>query len=261
MRNLLYRYSVVLLTTTLLIACSKVPDGILSEKEMEKVMIDMQLAEAMIGIDYTTYQDDAKKEALYQSVFRKHNISQATYDSSLVWYGKNLDIYMDVYDRVIRNLDKRIADLGDIQSDVAPVTNQDSVNIWPRRPFLTLQPKAVFNGVIFDLEPKERYFSGSTFVLGMNVWGLGKNIKNYPEVRLSAVQGDTILTVNNKIIHDGYSETVLKTLPTSKIKRVYGYIRMNNTDSCYYKVYLDSISLMKYNYVMIAPEMKNNLVK
>ena len=35
-----------LLATTLLAACSKVPDGILSEKKMQGVLTDMLLAEA-----------------------------------------------------------------------------------------------------------------------------------------------------------------------------------------------------------------------
>ncbi len=90
-----------LLATTLLAACSKVPDGILSEKKMQGVLTDMLLAEAMVNVDYNTYKSDTMKLALYESVFRKHDITQAVYDSSLVWYGRNLDIYMEVYNRVL----------------------------------------------------------------------------------------------------------------------------------------------------------------
>lgn len=61
MRNNLRRYGVALLVVTLLVSCSKVPDGILSEKEMKAVLLDMQLAEAMINTDYKTYSDDAKR--------------------------------------------------------------------------------------------------------------------------------------------------------------------------------------------------------
>ena len=114
MRNKLRRYGVALLTAALLVSCSKVPDGILSEKEMKAVLIDMQLAEAMISTDSKKYSDDAEKEALYQSVFRKHKIEQAVYDSSLVWYGRNLDVYMQVYDLVLAELNERQKALGDV---------------------------------------------------------------------------------------------------------------------------------------------------
>ena len=260
MRNRLhrYRYNVVLLLATWLVACSKVPDDILSEKKMQAVQVDMQLAEAMINLDSKAFSDNARKEALYQSIFRKYDITQAEYDSSLIWYGRHLDIYMKVYDRVLADLNKRQKALGDVQALAAPVSKQDSVDIWPRRTSLRLEPDALFNGVTFDIKPETNYSSGSTFVLGMNVWGINKGMVYKPEIRISADQGDTIVTVNDKVLRDGYHETVLKTVPTKQVKRVYGYIFMNNADSSYYKVYLDSLSLMKYNYGRLTDMAKDS---
>lgn len=258
MRNRLHRYSVVLLLGTLLFACSKVPDEILSEKEMQAVQVDMQLAEAIISLNSKDFPDNAHKEALYQSIFRKYGITEAEYDSSLVWYGRHLDIYMKVYDRVLADLNKRQKALGDVQASAAPVSKQDSVDIWPRLTSLQLEPDALFNGVTFDIKPETNYSSGSTFVLGMDVWGLNKDMAYYPEIRISADQGDTIVTMNDKILRDGYHETILKTVPTKQIKRVYGYIFMNNADSSYYKVYLDSLNLMKYNYGRLTEMAKDS---
>lgn len=243
-----WRYGVGLGVVVVLMACSKVPDGILSEKKMQYVLTDMLIAESMVNVDYNAYRSDTMRLALYEGVFRKHGITRAYYDSSLVWYGRNLDIYMKVYDRVLADLDRRINDLGDVQADAVPVSNQDSVDIWPRRQFLALMPSSVFNGVIFDIKPQTAYSSGSSFVLGMRVWGLNEGMRHVPEIRISAEQEDTVLTVDDKILRDGYHETILRTLPTKRVKRVYGYIRMDNKDTAYYKVYVDSLNLMKYNY-------------
>lgn len=249
MRNKWRTCNAALLVLLMLAACSKVPDDLLSEKEMQRVLKDMLLAEAMIGTDYKTYKENETKEALYQSVFRKHGITQALYDSSLIWYGKNLHIYMKVYDRVLADLNKETTDLGDVQADAAPVSNSDSVNVWPRRPFLTLHPKALFNGVTFDIKPETSYSSGSRFVLGMDVWGLNKNMRHLPEIRLYADQGDTTVVINDKVLRDGHHETVLKTISTKKVKRVYGFIRMDGADSlAYHKVYIDRLNLIKYKY-------------
>lgn len=250
-----------LLATALLAACSKVPDGILSEKEMQGVLRDMLLAEAMVNVDYNAYKSDTMKLALYESVFRKHDITKAVYDSSLVWYGRNLDVYMKVYDRVLADLNKQINNLGDIQADAAPVSNRDSVNIWPRRSYMVLSPTSVFNGTTFDIRPEIDYSSGSSFVLGTRVWGLSRKMDNYPEIRLSADQGDTTLTVNSQITKDGYHETILKTIPTKKVKRVFGYIRLDNTDTTYHKIYIDSLSLMKYNYGKEFGEISKDSIK
>lgn len=233
--------------TLLLCSCSKAPSGILTEKEMQGVMTDMYLAEAMVGIDYQTYKSDSMKQALYESVFRKHGITQAMYDSSLMWYGKNLDVYMEIYGRMIKDLDSRVDALGDIQAE-AVSSSRDSIDIWPRRTYLTLSADQLFNGTTFDIRPKENYSSGSIFVLGMHVWGLEKEMKHRPEIHIAVDQGDTTVVVTDRVQTDGYHETVLRSVPVKKVKRVYGSIRLDNGGMHYYKVFLDSLNLMRYNY-------------
>lgn len=242
------RYTILLFVLVFLTTCSKVPEHILSEKKMQEVITDMHIAEGIIASDYTRYNNDSIKKVLYKSVFSKHNITQADYDSSLIWYAKNLDIYLQVYDRARVDLEQRIKDLGDVQAKASPSSNQDSIDIWPRRTTLELTPKALFNGVVFDISPDVNYSSGSSFVLGMKVWGISKGMKHYPEVRMSIDQGDTIIATNKKVDSDGYKELIIKSLPTKQVKRVYGSIRLDNTDTTYFKIYVDSLNLMKYNY-------------
>ncbi len=249
MRSRLRIYGVVLLAAAFIVSCSKTPEGVLSEKKMKDVMVDMQLAESMI-INSKKYGSDAEKDALYQSVFRKHNIREADYDSSLVWYGHHLEVYMQVYDLVLAEINERQKALGDVPAAAAPVTKRDSVDIWPRRTYLTLTPDALFNGVTVDIKPEKNYPSGSTFVLGLRVWGLNKNMKEHPTIKLSADQGDTTIVVNDRILSDGYYETVLQTVPTKQVKSVFGSIRLENEDGVapYFKIYVDSLNLMRYNY-------------
>jgi hypothetical protein len=229
-------------------SCRKTPEGVLPEKKMKDILIDMQLAENMINANYQNYPDSAHKAVLYQSVFQKHKITQAVYDSSLVWYGKNLDILIRIYDLVIDEINGQIRELGDVQASAAPSVNQDSVNIWPRRDYLTFQSEALFNGTIFDIKPEREYLPGSTFVLGLRIWGVSQQMRHTPEIRIAAELMDTTWTVNEKIEHEGYREIVLKTPATKRTKRVYGYIRMDNGENNYYKIYIDNLKLLRYNY-------------
>ena len=235
-------------------ACSPVPENILSQKEMRVVLADMQIAEVIINADQDTYRDDAKKLALYESVFNKYHITQAEYDSSLTWYAQNLDIYMRVYNLVSKDIEDRIHDLGDVERTEVDTQKSDSVDIWSRRNYLTFSPKASFNGTTFNIEPKESYPPGSTFKLGMNVWGISQQAKHKPQIRICLDQGDTTVVINDQIMRDGYHETTLKSIVTKRIKRVYGFIYLNNRDMDYYKIYTDSISLMRYNYKSVGFE-------
>lgn len=248
MRKRLFKYSMVFSAFLLLIACSKAPKGILSEKKMKDVMVDVHIAESMINSNYKEYADTLRRKALIRSVFEKHNITQAVYDSSLIWYGKNLDVLMQVYDLALADVNARIRDLGDVQAAAAPSSNQDSTNIWPRRDFLTLYPRALFNGVPFEIRPDRHYPSGSIFVLNLDVWGVTPRMPHKPQVRIAIDQADTVLVVNQTIERDGPQQVVLRGVATKQVRSVYGFIRMDNTDTAYYKVYLNRISLIRYNY-------------
>jgi hypothetical protein len=85
-------------------------------------------------------------------------------------------------------------------------------------------------------------------VLGWQVWGITPDMKAPMEACLKAFQGDTLLVAKSTVTADGYHEIYLKTIPTKRVKRVYGYIRLNTADTTFHKIYLDNFTLMKYRY-------------
>lgn len=246
MRHNIPKYGWAVFLLLFSFSCGRTPDGVLSEKKMKEVTVDMKLAESMIDADNATYPDNEKREALYRSVFKKHRITEAEYDSSLVWYGKNIEIYMEVYDLALKELDRQIADLGDIKPEMAtPVSVGDSVNIWPLQDYYTFEPRKL-NLLAFDLKEEAVSGAGNEFVLSLNTWGISAGNARVPELRLTVEQSDTTLTTHQIIRKDGYYEVEVNALPTKQIKRVYGYIRLFTNESDYAKIYLDRIMLTKY---------------
>jgi hypothetical protein len=80
----------------------------------------MHVAESVITSDNKRFNNDSIKKVVFNSVFAKHHITQADYDSSLVWYAKNLDIYLKILDRAKIDIEERIKDLGDVQANASP---------------------------------------------------------------------------------------------------------------------------------------------
>ena len=240
-------------------SCSRVPKHIISEKKLRAVLYDMQIAEALVETKNEQFRTNDERQVVYNSVFAKHNISQALYDSSLVWYGKNMDLYMRIYKLVLKDVNEKITALGDIKPDPisGDISAKDSVDIWIYNRNYTFSPVHVFNTLTFDIAPQTPYSSGSSYVLGVSVWGISPDFKHKPKIHLSAVMADTIISVNKDITADGYYETVVKTIATKQIRRVYGYITLNNAEAAYHRIYLDDINLMKYNYgskALTAPQ-------
>lgn len=225
---------------------------------MRKVLVDMQLAEAMIYMEPSAYRSTGKN-ALYQSVFDKYQLTEAEYDSSLIWYGKHLDQYMRIYNLALADVKQQIAAIGDIKPAMAPSSNVDSLDIWIFRKYYEFYPHALSNTIIFDLQPDDLYSSGSAFVLSMQVWGITPDMQDPVEAHLKACQDDTTLVVKRTIRQDGYHEILLKTIPTKKVQRVYGYIRLHTDGALFHKIYLDDFSLMKYKYGSPAIERNDSL--
>jgi hypothetical protein len=240
--------ALILFLAVFFFACSRTPEGIIPEKKMRKVLVDMQLAEVMISMEPQTYRLLADKKALFRSVFDKHQLTEAEYDSSLIWYGKHLDQYLRVYNLATADVKQQIAAIGDVKPEAAPSSNEDSLNIWIFRKYYEFIPRSLSNTVVFDLRPNDAYPSGSAFVLGMQVWGVLPDMRDPIEAHLNAFQGDTTIMAKTVIAHDGYHEIFIKTLPTKKVQRVYGYIRLNTESAAYHKIYVDDLRLMKYRY-------------
>ena len=236
-------------------SCSKTPDGVLKEKKMQYVQRDMVMAEGMISQNPSEYDTQEKKEALYKSVFKKHNTTEAEYDSSLMWYGKNLDIYMKVIDRIsddLKAIDKQVQE----ELKIVPQgpTRTDSVDIWNKRTNLKFIARDGGNRYAFQIKPTSQYPSGSSFVFAAKVYGVSPKMNEYPILKISADQTDTIVSVRDTIKEDGIVKLILKTIPTKQIRSVFGNISISGNDTIDYKIMMDSINVYRYNYGKLPEE-------
>ncbi|MDR1602449.1 MAG: DUF4296 domain-containing protein [Tannerella sp.] len=229
-------------------ACSRVPEGIIPEKKMKDVLVDMQIAEEMINTDPYVFRGNEEKNTLYRSVFRKYGVTEAEYDSSLVWYGKHLDAYMRISKSALAEVQKRIDALGDAVPEPVPESNRDSLDIWIFRRHYELSPRMLEHMIAFDIEPGAAYSPGSAFVLGLNVWGITPQMTKPVEIRLHTVSDDTTYTVSRTVRENGYYEMMLKVNPVKRTQRVYGHIRLDGKAGVCRKIYLDQLQLTKYRY-------------
>jgi len=88
----------------LLFSCDNRPKGVLSLNKMTSVITEMHKTDAVLterGINYGQY---TSKAPYYKFIFKKYKITQAQFDSSLVWYTKNPRIFNNMYDNVLVNL-------------------------------------------------------------------------------------------------------------------------------------------------------------
>ena len=79
----------------------KMPSEVIKPAEMENILYDYHLAQAL-GSEYNG-EERYKRELLLQYVFEKHHVTKAEFDSSMVWYTRNMEELGNIY----KNLERR----------------------------------------------------------------------------------------------------------------------------------------------------------
>lgn len=102
-----------LLTVILaLFACGSdegsIPEDVLKKQEMVAVMIDIRIAEGMIGsVSLSLDSADVLYKALEKRVLEKHGLDSASYVKSYNYYLMHPKLFLDVTDIVIDSLKAR----------------------------------------------------------------------------------------------------------------------------------------------------------
>lgn len=106
-------------------ACVQRPKGVLSDEKMAPVIADLELAEA-----YIQSQPNAKvkerKDDLIEYVINKHGISRENFDSTMSWYGRNVDEYYAMCELAEKQLSKRKSEVSGASS--VEISTSD---LWP----------------------------------------------------------------------------------------------------------------------------------
>ena len=80
------------------------PKGILHSWEMRKVLIDLHKTDALLQISGVQNSESEVKAIYYAQVLEKHGITQAEFDSSLVWYTAHPQLFDKIYPKVMAQL-------------------------------------------------------------------------------------------------------------------------------------------------------------
>ncbi len=153
----------LLALASVFMACNRVPDEVIQPEEMALLMADIRVADAVISVNSTDYRTPLSRQALKRAVFKRHNVTQAQFDTSLVWYGHNIGKYQEVTDRSIEILDERLQKAGSAATQAALSVAGDSVDVWDHPRSYRFNDKSATNYLTFDLEPDRNWADGDVY--------------------------------------------------------------------------------------------------
>ncbi len=125
--------------------CSDRPEDVLSEGDMVDLLVDMELADAYV-MGRSAFSNDSMRRRLHESVLERHGVTNAQMDSSLRWYGANLDIYAEMQDKVALRLRRKAAKL-------SPDMGGADAGLWTYPRMMRVSSLGPDDAIVFSLSP------------------------------------------------------------------------------------------------------------
>ncbi len=236
------------------VSCSKTPDYVINEDDMASLVADIHEADAIVTIERESYRTDSQKTALRDAVFARHGITEEQFDTSLVWYGHNLDIYSEVYEEAIKILENRQKDIiAEAKEAGEKMTlSGDSVNIWPSSQHAIFDRKRNGNDIqlSFSINADDNSHAGDRYEWRFIVYNASSN--GNALIGVDYADGSSEYHTQ-QIRPDETAKLILQSDSTLNVSRIYGYMvyDMEKEDA----VFADSIMLYRsrlnrerYNY-------------
>ena len=156
---------------SLLSACKPgVPSNYIQPGDMEDILYDYYVSQGMASVsEQKIGTEDYRRDLFFNAVLKKHRVTRAEFDSSLVYYYTRADKFVDICHNVQDRLSEEALDLGTSEGEVERYTTQsltgDTANVWEGNRSLMLIPYAPYNRIQFTQKADTSYHKGDSYML------------------------------------------------------------------------------------------------
>jgi hypothetical protein len=225
--------SLYLFVLLLAVSCTpSVPSQYIQPDEMEDILYDYHVAQAMsktIGSGNYEYN----KQLYIDAVLKKHGVSEADFDSSLVYYYTRADRFHEIYVRVSERLNEEAkllgASVGDISRYSQYSATGDTANIWSDASDALLIPRPTQNRFDFTIKVDTTFHLGDSFMFQFVSEYLYQNgSKDAVVCIVTKYEGDSILQTTNHVSVSGLAQMRVPANREKKLKEMRGFIYLND---------------------------------
>lgn len=228
--------------------CGKhIPGDIIQPDQMEDILYDYHIASSMSNnLNSGEYY---KKKAYQNYVFQKHDITEAEFDSSMVWYTRHTSelatIYSNLNDRFKKEKQHIDMFLSAREEDGYASIPGDTVDIWPYRRFYWLSSNPLNNQFVFEIEPDSNYHIQDAFLWKANYSFMTEGKVNM--VLNVLYSNDSVIGKSKLIERSGMDSISLYTDSVYQIKKINGFIYVPKDSVQKSDVIINELSLIKYH--------------
>lgn len=220
-RNVLY----ILFMSVLTIACeSSRPSYVLDEDKMEAVLYDVHRAHFSYS-DYKDRENGARQYVLFLNVLKKHDVTQAEWDSSMVYYTRNANELERIYERLFERVNNEAIAMG---AGVGEMT--DTTDIWNAERQMLLFDYPPYTTKTWAVETDSLLSPGDRITLRFSGLFLSDKAAHAVTAVLALrLDNDSVVTRNMTCSMSGPNTLVITDDKAIGIKSVYGMFMMRRS--------------------------------
>lgn len=217
----------LLLSAALLVGCGKqIPTEVIQPDRMENILYDYHLSISMSN--NLSYSDNYQKEAYKNYVFQKHRVTEAEFDSSMVWYTRHTQELAAIYKRLgerFRNEKKQMQTLL-AQRENKPAVSQpgDTVDVWYDRTVYWLTDAPLTNKVTFEIPTDSNFKAKDAFLWSVDYTFLSDGGRKAVVGFNLMFNNDSVAGRVQEITRSGVQSLYIKPDSAFAIKSVNGFI-------------------------------------
>lgn len=192
-------------TLVLCISCSMRPSNILPPEKMEQVLYDYHIAKGLA--DQNRYEERYRTSRYVENALSKNGVSIAQFDSSMLWYTRNMPELSKIYKKLTRRFEQQKVEIDSLVKyrfeREFKTEKGDSVDIWPLKRVFRMNGTALNSYVTFSIKRDDNFKKGDYYRFNLRT----KYLFNQPDSvkRYHAVAGISLLMDNR--------ESVIKNIP------------------------------------------------
>ena len=230
----------------LLSSCGKeIPDEIIQPSKMEKVLYDYHLTMGMSDNSKNT-----EKEARKKYIFQKHGITAADFDSSMVWYTRESQELMSIYENLNKRFKREYEHVERLlesreEANTRSFASGDTVDVWMKENILWFTKSPLNNRLTFEIKADSTFHPRDAFNWNMNYYFMaeGEAIMGLNVI----YENDSVIGMTKSITESGPQSIYLHTDSAYNIKSLNGFVYVPQNQAKQPNILLHKINLTRYH--------------
>ena len=252
--------SYIVMVATICLVCigckPTVPSDVIQPGDMEDILYDYYLSREMAQKPSGEGNSPYLRTLYYKAVLKKHGVTEAEFDSSLVYYYGHAEEFTKIFNRVSDRMQEYGKSLGINTNGMGGTLTHysatgDTANIWRGATSVMLLPKAPYNRFDFEIKADTSFHKGDSFMLSFMTNYLyqqgTKDATAYIDVRYS---NDSIASFSTSISVSGMSQLRVMECSKHDIKLIRGFIYLNrgsDESETVKLMFIDNIQFVRFH--------------